>query len=110
SLAFARSELFTWSAKWWSYLIPPADHPLLGSSIRGFWARRGLGESLLEHQQVGVGWSLLVLGAVPLWLWLHGDRASLAVRSAPVLATVACAALLCSLSPERRLGFVTFVR
>ena len=59
---------------------------------------------------MGVGWSLLVLGAVPLWLWLRGDRASLAVRSAPVLASVACAALLCSLSPERRIGSFTFVR
>jgi hypothetical protein len=110
SLAFARSELFAWSAKWWSYLVPPVEHPLLGSSVRAFWARRGLGDSLLEHQQLGVGWSLLVLGTVPLWLWLHGDRASLAVRSAPVLVIVAAAAVLCSLSPERRIGFFTFVR
>jgi hypothetical protein len=109
SLAFARSELFAWSAKWWSYLVPPVEHPLLGSSVRAFWARRGLDESLLEHQQVGVGWSLLVLGTVPLWLWLRGDRASLAVRSAPVLVIVALAALLCSLSPERRIGSFTFV-
>jgi len=110
SLAFARSELFAWSAKWWSYLIPPADHALLGSSVREFWRRRGVGESLLEHQQVAVGWSILVLGAVPLWFWLRGDRASLAVRSAPVLASLAGAALLCSLSPERRIGPFTFVR
>jgi len=110
SLAFARSELFAWSAKWWSYLVPPADHPLLGSSVREFWARRGVGGSLLEHQQVGVGWSLLALGAVPLWLRLRGDLNLLAVRSAPVLASLACAALLCSLSPERRIGPFTFVR
>ena len=110
SLAFPRAELFAWSAKWWSYLIPPADHPLLGSGVREFWVRRGVGESLLEHQQVGVGWSLLLLGAVPLWLWLRGDRSSLAVRSAPVLASLACAALLCSLSPERRIGPLAFVR
>ena len=45
-----------------------------------------------------------VLAAVPLWLWLRGDRSSLAVRSAPVLAAVAVAALLCSLSPERTIG------
>jgi hypothetical protein len=110
SLAFARSELFAWSAKWWSYLIPPVEHPLWGSGVREFWSRRGVGESLLEHQQVGVGWSLLVLGAVPLWLWRRGDRASLAVRSAPVLASLACVALLCSLSPERQIGALTFVR
>ena len=110
SVAFARSELFAWSAKWWSYLVPPADHPLWGRSVREFWGRRGVGASLLEHQQVGVGWSLLVLGAVPLWLRLRGDRSSVAVRSAPVLAMVACAALVCSLSPERRIGPFAFVR
>ncbi|HVR72543.1 MAG TPA: hypothetical protein VMT87_17040 [Vicinamibacteria bacterium] len=110
SVAFARADLFTWSAKWWSYLVPPVEHPLLGSTVREFWARRGVGESLLEHQQVGVGFSLLALGAVPLWRWLRGDRDSLAVRSAPVLASLAGAALLCSLSPERRIGPLTFVR
>jgi len=109
SWAFPRSDLFLYSAKWWSYLVPAVDHPLAGSRVREFWAGRGLEEALLE-QQVGVGWSLLVLGAVPLWLWLHGDRSSLASRSAPVLASVAVAALLCSLSPERRIGSLTFVR
>ena len=78
--------------------------------MREFWGRRGVGASLLEHQQVSIGWSLLVLGAVPLWLWLRGDRSSVAVRSAPVLATLACAALLCSLSPERTIGPLVFVR
>ncbi len=110
SVAFARSELFAWSAKWWSYLVPPADHPLWGSSVRELWVRRGIGASLLEHQQVALSWSLLVLGAVPLALWLRGDRSSIAVRSAPVLATLAFAALLCSLSPERRIGPLAFVR
>ena len=109
AFAFPRSDLFLYSAKWWSYLVPTLDHPLAGSRVRELWAGRGLEGALLEHQ-VGVGWSLLVLGAVPLWLWLRGDRASLAVRSAPVLATLAGAALLCSLSPERRIGSFTFVR
>ena len=110
SLAFPRSELFAWSAKWWSYLIPPVDHPLWGSRVREFWVGRGVGESLLEHQQVSVGWSMLVLAAVPVGLWLRGDRSSLALRSAPVLAILAGAALLCSLSPERTIGSLTFVR
>ena len=88
AFAFPRSDLFLYSAKWWSYLVPTVDHPLAGSRVREFWAGRGLEGALLE-QQVGVGWSLLVLGAVPLWLWLRGDRASLAVRSAPVLASLA---------------------
>lgn len=109
AFAFPRSDVFLHSAKWWSYLVPTVDHPLAGSRIRQFWAGRGFEDALLE-QQVGVGWSLLVLGAVPLWLWLRGDRTSLAGRSAPVLASVAVAALLCSLSPERRIGSFTFVR
>ena len=109
AFAFPRSDLFLHSAKWWSYLIPAVDHPLAGSQIRQFWAGRGLEGALLE-QQVGVGWSLLVLGAVPLWLWLRGDRTSLAARRAPVLVSVAVAALLCSLSPERRIGSFMFVR
>ncbi len=109
AFAFPRSDLFLYSAKWWSYLVPPVDHPLAGSRIRQFWTGHGLEAALLE-QQVSVGWSLLVLGAVPLWLWLRGDRASPGVRWAPVLASVALAALLCSLSPERRIGSFTFVR
>ena len=109
SFAFPRSDLFLYSAKWWSYLVPPVDHPLAGSRIRQFWAGRGLEEALLE-QQVSVGFALLVLGAVPLWLWLRGDRTSLALRSAPVLASVAVAAVICSLSPERRIGPFTLVR
>ena len=109
AFAFPRSDLFLHSAKWWSYLVPAVDHPLAASRVREFWAARGLEGALLE-QQVTVGWSLLVLAAVPLWLWLRGDRASLAVRSAPVLASAGLAAVLCSLSPERRSGRFTFVR
>ena len=110
SLAVARSELFAWSAKWWSYLIPPVEHPVWGSGVREFWIRRGVGATLLEHQQVGVGFSLLVLGAVPLWLRLRGDRSSRAVRIAPALAVLAGAAVICSLTPERTIGPFVFVR
>ena len=109
AFAFPRSDLFLYSAKWWSYLIPAAEHPLAGSLVREFWAARGIDEARLE-QQVGVGWSLLVLAAVPLWLWLRGERRSPAVRIAPVLASVAVVALVCSLSPERTIGPFTFVR
>ena len=109
AFAFPRSDLFLYSARWWSYIVPAVDHPLAGSRIRQFWVGRGLEAALLE-QQVSVGFTLLVLGVVPLWLWLRGDRTSLAVRSAPVLASVALAALLCSLSPERRIGYLVFAR
>lgn len=110
TLAFPRADLFAWSARWWSYLVPPADHPLLGPAVQEFWARRGVARGLLEHQQVFVGWSLLALAAVPLWRRLRGDRDSPGVRAAPALAALALAALLCSLSPERRVGPLTVVR
>jgi hypothetical protein len=41
------------------------------------------GRACLEHQQVSVGWSLLVLAAVPLWLWWRGERTSLASEVLP---------------------------
>jgi hypothetical protein len=101
--AFPRSDLFLYSARGWSYLVPRVDHPLLGLRVREFWVGRGLEAALLE-QQVGLGSALLVLAALPMWRWLRGDRASLLVRSVPVLASVGCAAFLCSLSPEWRIG------
>ncbi len=110
TLDFPRAELFTWSAKWWSYFIPPVDHPWLGARIREFWDRQGIGESLLEHQQVSLGFSLLVLSFVPLWLWLRRNRDTKAIRIVPLLTSLAFVALLCSLSPERRIGSFTFVR
>jgi hypothetical protein len=106
---FPRSDLFLHSARWWSYLLPPADHPLAGPLANAVWAGRSEPLALLE-QQVGLGWSLLILAAVPLWAAMRGDRTSLAVRSAPVLAAVAVIALACSLSPERTVGGWTFVR
>ena len=109
AFAFPRSDLFLYSARLWSYLVPTADHPLVGSRVRDFWAGRGLEPALLE-QQVGVGWSLLALAAVSLRRWLRGDRASLAVRSVPVLTILGLAAFVCSLSPERASGPFTFVR
>jgi hypothetical protein len=106
---FPRSDLFLHGARWWSYLLPAADHPLAGARVLALWAGRREPVALLE-QQVGLGWSLLVLAAVPLWRALRGDQTSLAVRSAPVLAAVAVTALACSLSPERTIGGFRFVR
>ena len=110
STAFSRSELFGWSARWWSYLIPPADHPIWGASVRQFWSSRGVGLALLEHQQVSLSLSLVALSIVALWGWLREDRESLSARSTPILLVLAAAALLCSLSPERVIGPFTFVR
>jgi hypothetical protein len=106
---FPRSDLFLHGARWWSYLLPPVDHPLTGPLSNAVWAGRSEPLALLE-QQVGLGWSLLILAAVPLWSAMRGDRSSLAVRSAPVLAAVAVIAFACSLSPERTVGGWRLVR
>lgn len=110
STAFARSELFEWSARWWSYLIPPADHPIWGTAVMEFWSRRGVGLTLLEHQQVSLSLSLLALSIVPLWRFVRGDRGTPSTRVAPALLVLAAIALLCSLSPERTIGSFTFIR
>jgi len=109
AFAVPRSDVFLHSARWWSYLLPPVDHPLWGARVRELWTARGVREALLE-QQVGVGVALLVLAMIPLWLRARGERMAVMVRGAPALATVAVAALLCSLSPERRIGSFTLVR
>ncbi len=108
-LAFPRADLFRYAAKWWAYLLPPVEHPALGDWARAVWQRHGVGGAVLE-QQVFVGWSLLALGLVPVWQWWRGHRQHRAVRLVPLLGGLALAALLCSLSPERRIGSVTVVR
>jgi hypothetical protein len=107
-----RAELFRYSAKWWSYLVPPVEHPLLGATARRIWIAAGVREGLLEHQ-VSLGWGLaaLALVAVAGWTLRRGDdRQPSSIARVPVLAIVGFAALLCSLSPERTIGSFTFVR
>ncbi len=112
AFAFARADLFRYSAKWWGYLIPPVEHPLLGASVHRFWTAAGIHEGLLE-QQVSLGWGIVALGVIAVYRWLIPGRdvrqpASLA--RVPVLVIVAVFALVCSLSPERTIGGFTFVR
>jgi hypothetical protein len=107
--AFPRADVVRYSAGWWSYLVPPVEHPLLGVWARDLWARHGVGGALLEHQ-VALGWAFLVLAGLAVRGWLGGDRASPGWRWVPALGALAAVALLCSLSPDRRIGSVTLVR
>lgn len=112
SLAFPRADLFRYSATSWSYLVPPVEHPLLGAMASRLWAREGVGIGLLE-QQVYLGWSLIALSLVAVAFWLFSARGGRAVGArafVPLLAGVAAIALVCSLSPEQRIGPVRFVR
>jgi hypothetical protein len=109
AFAFDRHDLFRYSAKWWSYLVPPVEHPALGGIAARIWAAAGVREGLLE-QQVSLGWGIVSLGVIALVAWPRRDRHSAPLAAVPILAAVAFAALLCSLSPERTVGLFTFVR
>lgn len=112
SFAFPRVDLFLYSAKWWSYLVPPVAHPLFGEAVRGFWTTAGVREGLLE-QQVSLGWGIVALAMVAVVWWLapwSGVRQPGSRLRVPVLVVLALTALVCSLSPERTIGGFTFVR
>ena len=109
AFAFPRANLFLYSAKWWSYLVPPVAHPLLGTTARRLWTAAGVDVGLLE-QQVSLGWGIIVLGLIAVVGWPRQDRPQAARARVPILVVVAVAALLCSLSPERTIGAFRFVR
>ena len=115
AFAFPRADLFRYSAKWWSYLVPPVEHPLVGVTAHRFWTAVGVHEGLLE-QQVSLGWGIVALGLIAAFRWVvpgsHGSnvRQPPSFARVPVLVIVAVAALVCSLSPERIIGAFTFVR
>jgi hypothetical protein len=92
--AFPASDAALFSARAWSYLLPPVYHPLFGRWSRGLWERAGLGESIVE-QQVGLGWSVLALAVVAIAGGLRGRE-----RALPHLSWVlgpAALAFVCSL-------------
>jgi len=99
AFAFPRADLFRYSAAWWSYLVPPVAHPLLGEGARRFWAASGVREGLLEHQ-VSLGWAIVALALIAVFRRLADVRVL-------VLAAVALTALACSLAPERTIGAFT---
>ena len=121
AFAFERDDLFRYSAKWWSYLVPPVASPILGTSARNVWNAAEVREGLLE-QQVSLGWGIVALGLIAVFRWLVGwtrrnvengrrnIRQPAALGRLPVLAVVAVVALVCSLSPQRTIGAFTFVR
>jgi hypothetical protein len=108
AFAFSKAELTAYSAKWWSFFVPPVEHPLVGRSIMRFWYDAGVREGLLE-QQLSLGWGIVALAVVAIAWWLVRGRGE-SRPYVPVLVVVASAALLCSLSPEQTFGALTFAR
>jgi hypothetical protein len=109
AFAFPRADLFLYSAKWWSYLLPPVAHPWFGGAVRRTWEAAGVREGLLE-QQVSLGAGVVILAAVGIARWTAPDRGREALARVPMLVAIAFAALFCSLSPERTIGAVTVYR
>ena len=107
--AFTRDELFLYSAKWWSYLVPPVANPVLGPLSERIWSAAGVREGLLE-QQVSLGWGVVLLGIIAVWGWAVRRPSQASLAAVPVLAVIAMVALFCSLSPERTVGGFTFTR
>jgi hypothetical protein len=109
ALAFPREDLFRHGAKWWSYLLPPVASPALGPLAEQVWTASGVSEGRLE-QQVSLGWGVVALGLVASFAWLSRGPQRRSLTAVPLLATIALSALVCSLSPERTIGAVTFTR
>lgn len=106
AFAFPRAALFSHSAHWWSYLLPPVEHPLLGPAAHRIWNAVGVREGLLE-QQVSLGWGLVGLGLIAVFR-SAGDREPRARARVSVLIIVAVAAFVCSLAPKWTIGGFTF--
>jgi hypothetical protein len=104
-----RADLFRYSAKWWSYFVPPVAHPLLGGTAQRIWGDAGVSVGVLE-QQVSLGWGVVGLGLVAIYAWILRRAISPSLFAVPVLVSIALLALVCSLSPERTVGSFTFVR
>ncbi len=106
ALAFPRQDLFLYSARWWSYLAPPVEHPLLGVLTARLWRGRPI-DGLLE-QQLTAGAGLLALALVGARLGWRRDG----VRrgAVPLLLLVGAAAFLCSLAPEWRILGISLPR
>jgi hypothetical protein len=103
----APAELVAFGARWWSYLMPPVAHPLLGEPARHLWTGAGVGAGLLE-QQVSLGWGAIALACVGIWGAAAGGMTATAQRSIPLLVIVGVTAFACSLTPAWRVGWLTF--
>lgn len=94
----ASAELPTFSARWWSYLVPPVAHPLLGAFSQRLFTAAGVGDGLLE-QQLSIGWGIVLLaGCGVLGAAVHAVTAR-ERRSITVLVLVGAVAFVGSLPP-----------
>ena len=98
-LAYQRGDLLRYGAKWWSYVVPPVEHPLFGTTALRIWDAAGVREGLLE-QQIAIGCGIAILALIGASGWWLRDR-SRSTAYVPMLAVVAVVAFAFSLSPEQ---------
>ncbi len=98
ALAFPLSDLDRYGARWWAYFVPPVDNALLGRIAAAVWRREHIGPGLLE-QQISLGWGVLGLTGVLLWVVVTRACDSASRRTAAVLAAIGLWATLLSLAP-----------
>ncbi len=110
ALSFPSEDLARYSAHWFSYLVPPWEHPVFAAAVQDFWLGRGLAG--LVEQQLTLGFGLLILATVPVAAWVRGQRDG-AMTFVPALTLLAASALVLSLlTPATRLlhGFLPMFR
>lgn len=89
-------DLVRYGARWWSYVLPPAAHPVLGAASTRVFHAAGIDVGLLE-QQVMPGLGILVLAVVAVVTWRRRDAMD-ARSSIPILAVLAVVAFVWSLA------------
>ena len=107
SFAVSQRDLSRYGATWWSYLLPPVAHPLLGPEARRVWTQAGVQDGLLE-QQLSIGWGIIALALLTIAWWVRRDRRAAPLAYVPVMVIVGSVAFACSLAPEQRIGAFTF--
>ena len=97
AVASRYEDLWLYSARWWSYAVPPVAHPVLGPWARRIWEAAGVRTGLLE-QQVSLGWAVVALALVAAYARLFERRLPASRNLVPVLAAIGIVAYVCSLS------------
>lgn len=97
AFAFPAADIARYGAMWWSYFIPPIDHPILGDVASNLLGS-GIDSPGLLEQQLFLGWSVTALALI-------GVIVSIRRRSPPDLLMIAVAGIggwsaIASLAPS----------
>jgi hypothetical protein len=98
--AYARpiGDLARYSARWWSYLVPPIDHPELGAMATRVFGAGGVTVGLVENQ-TATSYGLMTLASIGLVMAVRRWHSEPKWRATAALAAIGVAAYLVSLGP-----------